>query len=338
LLTTITINRLSIITGCCFWFLIVGERRSTQEEDRENGSLLKGQARSVAFGVLMLVGIVETLSRRANVISIERDCVPMLAPPEAMEKNSHNNEEPSKYSLIQVNSAMARIDMLCELACPIITTWFFSVVESMRLAVAVVGILNATSIWIELVTARRLAQDFSALTEAKNPEIPVSTPSPGIPTQTPPLSSVQRALHTQLSRQAHSLRVFFSNDVSMPSFAMCLLHMLMLNISSTTVAFLLNSGYSLQIITVLEALGSSFELASTFVTPYAVGTPRRRLQQATDSETTPLLADGTADAPTASLVRGNADNVCRVGLWAISEMFVVLVSFHLPSAADFPGI
>jgi solute carrier family 40 (iron-regulated transporter), member 1 len=87
LLTTILVNRAAIIFACLIWLLIVSESSTTQDESQggakkmtldddssaSGSSILQGAPKSIAFGLLLCLGILESLSRKANVISIERD-------------------------------------------------------------------------------------------------------------------------------------------------------------------------------------------------------------------------------------------------------------------------
>ncbi|MCJ1473313.1 hypothetical protein MMC13_001964 [Lambiella insularis] len=69
-----------------------------------------------------------------------------------------------------------------------------------------------------------------------------------------------------------SLQEYFTTDIYLPSLATSGLHFSILNYSSTFTVFLLNSHFSLTFITLAETLSAFFELASTFLFPWAVHT------------------------------------------------------------------
>jgi iron-regulated transporter 1 len=151
LLTTITINRFAIVAACLLWFFIVGGQPRfepvTQSDGKSSGStaILHDTMKTVTFSLLLLLGIIESLSRKANVISIERDWVPILAPVTT----------PGGYTLTHVNAMMVRVDMICKLIAPIAISWFLSVVST-RAGVVVVALINGVGFTAELWSAGKL--------------------------------------------------------------------------------------------------------------------------------------------------------------------------------------
>jgi iron-regulated transporter 1 len=281
-------------------------------------SILQGRSKDIAFTGALVLGVLETLSRRLNVISISRDWVPILAPP--------NAEKPiqSKFPLVKVDSTMAGINMVCELLAPFVISGFLALVESMRVAVATVALVNSFSIWLEFATAKSIASEFEQLRNPKmnqNTEIDSSEVVQG---QCLPWI-VMRPIVSWLEGQVDSLRLYFSNDVWMASFAFAVLHTSLLSISSTTVVFLLNSGYSLRLITIAEAVSASFEFTSTIITPFAVNKlDKSIIEWEPISSEEPLVIEEEAEEIHKPVYQSTSA-ISRVGLYGISWQFISLV-------------
>ena len=351
LLTTILLNRFTIVTACIFWALIVsdsvnGPSKSTSQRDGnapdEPDSVVHGAAKTAVFCILLSLGIVESLARKANVVAMERDWIPVLAPPSLTEG----------YTLVHVNAIMARIDMVCKLIAPIAVSQFLSVV-SMRWGVLTIAISNSISWFVEYYTAKKVAESCPTLSAPK---------SVTVIDEVKPLPLAQRLWKTTaghvtswLPKYIDSLRIYFGSDVWKPSLANCITHASILSITSITVVFLLDSGYSLQFVTAGETISAFFELSSTFVTPFAVGRLARsaaKKSAAKRSANIPLATDEgqspSDDDDVVSLELGDdddttADRVNRavgtVGLFGILFLVIILVpalpiledlTWHLP--------
>jgi solute carrier family 40 (iron-regulated transporter), member 1 len=334
LLATIFVNRLSVIGACIFWFLIVSEtsfsspstsEASTPEDGATGDSILSGTMKSVAFAVLLGLGIIENLSRKANIISIERDWVPVLSPTSVAEK----------YTLTQVNATMARIDIACKLLAPLVMSWFFSVVPSIKLGVAAVVFSSVASLALEWLTSNMLwnmcpvLQEPKALDELSQRE---SQPREGhhgdhYPKQYQSLAS---KVLSQFSCFKTSVREYFNSSVWRPSLAMCMTHTSILSVTSVTVVFLLNSGYSLRLITIAEGANAVFELSSTILVPMAVkklassAKPHGRTYQLVDQDERSNdindrhREDDKSDSNVDAAIR-------KVGFWGICGMVLILL-------------
>ena len=97
---------------------------------------LKLQQWKDALNVLIFVlGILERLSRLANLISVDRDDVPTM-----IAAGIPETEKPG-YTLSDVNAVMSRIDLICKLGSPIAISAFMSATNSPRLgAVLLIGL------------------------------------------------------------------------------------------------------------------------------------------------------------------------------------------------------
>jgi iron-regulated transporter 1 len=261
------------MSACVIWFMIVQEagvggnskngsgQKPLPTEDSEENSLLRGHVKGIAFTLVLVLGVVENLSRRANVISIQRDWVPVLAPP-VVEKPARNG-----WTLVKVDATMTGINLVCELMAPFVIAGFLAFVGSMRIAVITIGFVNGLSIFLEFATARWIAGQFIQLRTAKNPQRSENgddeeasereTSQRSIPWYARPVQPLVGFIQGHIS----SFKLWMSLDVCLSSLSFCILHTNLLSISSTTVVFLLNSGYSLRLITIAEAVSATFEFA-----------------------------------------------------------------------------
>ena len=332
-----------IVSACVLWFLIVEESEvGSNKKPSPTGisqlskkfgkeSILQGRSKGIAFAGALLLGVIETLSRRLNVISISRDWVPILAPP--------NAEKPIqiKFPLVKVDSTMAGINMVCELLAPFVISGFLALVGSIRVAVTTVALVNSFSVWLEFATAKSIAKEFEQL---RNPKMHRNTAASEEVTEIAQARRVPwivrpiRPIVGWLEGQADSLRLYFSNNVWMASFAFAVLHTSLLSISSTTVVFLLNSGYSLRLITIAEAVSASFEFASTIVTPLAVNRLDKSAAlewESVPSEEPVVVEDEEAKDINKSVYRSTSA-IARVGMCGISWQFISLVSLLISVA------
>jgi iron-regulated transporter 1 len=325
LLATIGINRLAVAAACCLWFIIVGEGSATEdavEVAQEHGGGLWLMIKPIAFSTLLLLGIAESLSRKANVISLERDWVPILAPVST----------PTGYTLTHVNAMISRIDIVCKLAAPIAVSGFLSVVST-RVGVFTVFAMNGASFLAEVWSARKLWDQC--------PQLAVLKTKPNGEAQSPSSRTMfnfrTTSVYTFILGYLEGLYVYFDSDVWMPSVAMCVSHASVLSLTGVTVVFFLDSGYSLQLVTAAEALSTIFELGSTLLYPLAV----RRVVSSTpaagfvvvpqeDDEDDLHLAKGISNTQEAE-AEGVDMAISRVGLSGIMSMATVLVCPPSPS-------
>ena len=267
LLTTIAINRCSIISACVLWYLIVGGRPKPDAAGSVDAtSLLQGNMKTVAFGMLLLLGVTESLSRNANVITIERDWVPVLAPVVT----------PTGYNLAHVNAVMARIDMISKLIAPIVISAALSIIP-IREGVMAMALVNSISLVGEFWSALQLWAICPELAEKRiqdHSDLPIDHDH----------NNCGAKKESFIAAYIDSLKLYFGSSAWRPSLAMTVTHASILSISSVTVVFLLHSGYSLRLVTVGEALSAVFELSSTFLVPLRVQKVSRRLAAMGDYE------------------------------------------------------
>jgi solute carrier family 40 (iron-regulated transporter), member 1 len=236
--------------------------------DPSQTSVLSGITKFLAFLAILVFGIVENLSRKANLLSIERDWVPILAPAIISEAST------SQYDLAHVNATMARIDICCKLVAPIAVSGLSSMVSA-KISVVVVAASNIVGFGLELWTARRVWGNSANLRFAKS-----SSPKPKedqltylvFPRQRLSLSIFKACSTVALwwRGSIDSLRLYCSFGVWRASLAMAITQISVLSVTGVFVVFLLNSGYSWKVITIAKALSTLFELCSTIVAPFAI--------------------------------------------------------------------
>ena len=140
-------NRIVVILACCCWVVIIaqdGHKDTISPSDPsasvdEPRPLLVGEFKDTIFLVILVLGVIERLSRLANLISIERDWVPTLA------TAAESDKESPPYDLTHLNAVMSRIDLICKLGAPIMMSMFMSATKSSRLGAVAMIALNYVS-------------------------------------------------------------------------------------------------------------------------------------------------------------------------------------------------
>jgi len=311
LLTTIAVNRISVVTASVLWYFMVDPgaplwklaKNSPELLGMSDESIMKG----MFFSLLLLLGIVEELSASGNMLSMERDWIVVAAAPSG-----------KPYDLTHLNSTMRRIDLICKLIAPIIVSLVIST-ASVRIGVIATGLMSITSWGVEIWCARKawaLNSRLRAVRPAAEDLLPQDSRMP-----------IRRRMLLGLRRYAGDLQNYFSTNIWLPSIALSLLHLSVLSYGATFVTFLLSTGTSLEVITIARAAGSVVEISSTVVTPIGV----RHLGKAykhgmhlggrhTNNESTTLLEGNPEE-------EGRIETgLERLGLWGLSWQLLNLVS------------
>lgn len=350
LLTTISINRIVVIAACVCWASIINQ--NGQEKDPQSigftaqptdaRELKLHQRKDAIFLLILALGILERLSRLANLISIERDWVPTMVAASTADKR-----QPS-YDLSRLNAVMSRIDLVCKLGSPIAISAFMSAAKSPRLGVVLLIGLNFLTWPFEYWTVRIVWQGNQKLREAKvvegseTAETAVGENMNGAGFTLDNLLNLPKALLGWIYQYGRSLQQYFTTEVWMPSLAMSSLHFSVLTFSSTLIVFLVNSGFSMTLITWAEVTSAAFELSSTFLFPWAVrllGNERTAYRplanddsETTSTPSTPLRStfevdddDAKADGVGSSSHHSQIIGVSKLGLLAITLMLLTLI-------------
>lgn len=327
LLSTISVNRISVVSASVFWFFISRSRNGQREgtlqisgsDDIPISSILKG----AMFTVILALGVLEGLSAGGNMMSMERDWVVTAAAPDGQ-----------PYDLTQLNSVMRRIDLICKLIAPILISVIISATD-VKIGVLVVGSMSAASWAVELWCAKRV---WDLNPRLKAPKILGDQETSGLSTGT--LSIVEsrprtflNTAFTGVSRYVQDFKNYFSSMVWTPSLALALLHISALTYSATFITYLLTVGFSLELITVARAAGSVVEISSTIVTPFGVQYLSKAQihgrycgQDRNCQDSTTALLEGAGHQEDGRTETG----LERLGLWGLSWQLFNLVSILPP--------
>ncbi|MCJ1479464.1 hypothetical protein MMC13_008150 [Lambiella insularis] len=303
LLLTISINRATVILACFAWFVLIHDTQSPHFPAVQWSLVTLSGSKPWLFTLILGLGIFEKLSGIGNMISMERDWVPALAFSPAT--NLHS------YSLTHLNSIMRRIDLVCKLLAPLVVSLIITV-TSTRGGIVFVGGMSLICWGSEVYCARRVWALKPQLREPKSQSRIIRSESTSLP---------GTAAFEFCSKQWAQLQAYFQTDVWAPSIALALLHLSVLSYSATFITFLLNSGFSLIVITIARAAGSIVEVSSTFVAPLGIShftIPDIPPEPAEDQEA--LLA-----CPQEVHEKGHAVGLARSGLWGITLQLVNLI-------------
>ena len=310
--------------------------------DRSNG------LKNGLFAIVLVLGIAERMSRMANLFSIERDWIPTIAYPWG-EKG-----EMDAYDLTYLNAAMSRIDLICKLGSPIVTTGILSS-RTPTAVLAALLMFNCLSWFIEVWTARKAYENYPALQKPKVVKAALADSSKAISGEAlldqPKLPSRLWTFWRAIRKGCMEIRAwvlsvysavleYFDTEIWIPSLATSSLHFSIVNFSSTFNVFLLHAGFSLTFITVGEIFSAVFEFSSTIVFPLFVsllssGQHNIPILSNDPSSGTPMLPLGSDEDETASLHEGKEDDysrasvslgVSRLGALALWQMILCFVS------------
>lgn len=285
-----------MIAACICWAIIIEKEVLDEVPTSDDATteftdarpLKLHQWKDAIFLLILMLGILERLSRLANLVSIERDWVPTMVVTASADKQQ------LPYDLSYLNAVMSRIDLICKLGSPIVISAFMSATQSPRLgAVLLIG-LNFLTWPFECWTARLVWQGNEQLRDEKVDgsevkDFALSRNKNGAGLTLDGLFKASKALLGWIVQYGRSLRQYFSTEIWMPSLAISSLHFSVLTFSSTLIVFLVNSGFSMTLITWAEVLSAAFELSSTFIFPWAVrvlSIKRTAYRPLSDDETT----------------------------------------------------
>ena len=344
-------NRIVVILACCCWVVIIaqdGHKDTTSPSDPSASvdqprPLSVGEFKDTIFLVILALGVIERLSRLANLISIERDWVPTLAT--AVE----SDKEPPPYDLTHLNAVMSRIDLICKLGAPIVMSMFMSATKSSRLGAVAMIALNFVSWPLEYWTAQTCWQDSTRLQKEKA-EVPTACAEAGVSKdieleKSPEYPRLWASLYNFVGRFSSwirqygwSLKLYFATDIWMASLAITGLHFSILVFSGTLTVFLVNSGFSLKLVTWAEIFSAMFELGSTYVFPLGVrllATQRTSYQalrpmsvHSPPPSPSPLTCETMDESQLGNeppLHDEHRRGVSTLGMWALAFLLICLV-------------
>jgi iron-regulated transporter 1 len=292
--TTIFVNRFSVILACVLWYFLLENNPSSLDKEWASDFTL----RNAMFGVILMLGVFETLSATGNTLSMERDWIVVAA-----------SSEGQTYDLTALNAVMRRIDLTCKLISPILISMIISTFGT-RTGVLLVAAMSACSVGLEYLCARRVWNSIPRLRSQK----PASQrPDEHEDTS----SSFLRHLHAFVQ----DLNQYCSSIVFIPSLALSLLHLSALAYSASLITFLLNVGITLNTITIARAIGSIVEVSSTVVTPIGI----QRLSKAKHHG---LFYEQVSSADVVEVEassKGSEVGLFRLGLWGLTWQLINLI-------------
>ena len=220
---------------------------------------------------------------------MERDWVPTVA-----------SENPSvitkvSFDLTHLNTVMRRIDILCKLCAPLVVAPIISAI-SPAYSVLVIGTFSLVSWGVERWCAHQVwarqprlrapkgghSNDEASfqlhdLSMVEDENIRMQRQSDRTHSNQPCFSlrrttaSMLILLRGSLQSNFDNLSYFFKSPLWIPALGVAMLHASVLNYGNTISTWLLNAGFSINLVTVARASGSVFEMGSTVVFPFAVG-------------------------------------------------------------------
>ncbi|KAI1268790.1 Ferroportin1-domain-containing protein [Xylariaceae sp. FL1019] len=329
LLSTILCNRGSVILGSFVWLFILSQENSVANESPANeplrytvpqNDILKG----VVFAVAIAFGIVERLSASGNMISMERDWIVTAAAP--LGKPWYYAPPSFLDDLTNLNAVMRRIDLVCKLIAPIAISIIISATGSVRVGVVYTALTSLISIPIELLSAKRVWNACPVLQAPKLIAQPRHTQEQESTVSDHRLMGIISSWQTRVRQHFHGFETYFSTKVWVPSVALALLHFNMLTWRATFITYLINLGYSLNVITLARTIGSVFEISSTVITPWGIaylGKTRRRgtLDDLPDGSDIGLLQDEETHEDRINDAQ-TVIGLQRLGLWGMSSQVV----------------
>ncbi|KAE8453801.1 hypothetical protein EG329_009313 [Mollisiaceae sp. DMI_Dod_QoI] len=318
LISTISVNRVAVISASVLWFFIV--EPTTGTIDSTYGSVYAGLPfpellKGGIFALILMLGILEILSGQGNMLSMERDWVVTVAAPAGR-----------PYDLTHLNAVTKRIDLICKLLAPILISVIISATNN-KVGVLIVGGMSTCSWFLEVFCAR--------IVWNKNPKLQAAKP---FKRQVQQESQARRNLFIRVvegfHQYAQDFKNYFSTRVWIPSLSLALLYFSALAYSSNFITFMINAGISLEVITIARALGSVVEISSTLVTPVgvrvlgnAINHGRFRGRDRTASRAALLQHETESDEEDRNEVeKWRAETGCeRLGLWGLSWQFANLI-------------
>ncbi|EXJ67270.1 uncharacterized protein A1O5_09283 [Cladophialophora psammophila CBS 110553] len=204
----------------------------------------------VLLAVTIVLACVEKLCAIMNTVSVERDWVVVIA---------GDNE----VTLRALNSQMRRIDLFCKLCSPLLTASLES--YNTRIAIAVMGAVNAISTIAEYVLIARVYEAFPSLVRGH----PSSTrPDECSDDLTQASESVPRdPVRLSLWR---NLKIYMSQGAFLPSLSLSILYLTVLSFGGQMVTYLLASGYTSTMIALIRLISTGCEMSATWMAPTAM--------------------------------------------------------------------
>ncbi|KAF3907438.1 hypothetical protein ABW21_db0207207 [Orbilia brochopaga] len=245
---------------------------------------------------------------------MERDWVPTLA------------LEAGQSSLHALNATMRRIDLICKVLAPgcvtLLPTGFAAIgvtaPHSMFWSVVVIAAMSLLSPWVEWISAQRVWRESERL------QAPKIVERDGSQDETRTVTWKQF-----LQRKLSGFARFCHSAVLLPTISISLMYLSVLTFSSPMITFLLNSGFSLPVVTIARLFSSVLEVSATAVMPWGVRTirdrPVKHWRHRHEAEEQVGFLEESEEHSLRGLTNIDKAEVERVGLWAVWWMTLTLL-------------
>ncbi|KAH7327182.1 Ferroporti-1 [Rhexocercosporidium sp. MPI-PUGE-AT-0058] len=246
--TSIVVNHASIVIIYLAWMLWPG---IVQDDSTFTKNAL--------FTTIVLFDVVQVMSAVGNSLSISRDWIPTLV----------GADMGSDYTLSHVNAVIARVNLFCKVASPLLLPVIISAF-SRSVWISLV-ILTTVLVWIvEIYVLRNVSLENPQLLSLKAQETNPEDSMEGLGLNGGKHMDTLRKLEILVCRQpAQRLRHFFSMPIWPAAICMAFLYLTVLVYSAPLITYLLQSGMPLTIVTIARASGSLLGFIATFTTPLA---------------------------------------------------------------------
>ncbi|KAK6497591.1 hypothetical protein TWF481_011998 [Arthrobotrys musiformis] len=301
---TILVQRIAVLTACACWMVLLWSGSDTSSP--HDLGLKWG-----VLAVIVVLSCIERLAAGGNVAVMERDWVPTLAP--AVGGSLHN-----------LNATMRRIDLICKVLAPGFVTLLpmgFSATtvtekHSVFWSVVVIAMMSLLSPWVEWFSAQRVWSKNELLQAPKTIERVWTNGREANGHNT-------GGVGQHLRRKMSGVTRFCKSAVLLPTISISLMYVSVLTFSSPMITFLLNSGFTLPVVTAARLFSSILEVSATAVMPWGVKTLRDRpakYWRPVDEDELGFLEENPSEP-------SNIDKaeVERVGLWAVWWMTLSLM-------------
>ncbi|KAK6352968.1 hypothetical protein TWF696_004958 [Orbilia brochopaga] len=301
--TTILVQRLAVLAACTFWAILLWSNDSGARESLA--------AKWTILSVIVVLSGIERLAAGGNTAVMERDWVPTLA------------SAAGESSLHKLNAIMRRIDLTCKVLAPGFVTLLpisFNAIQttaphSMFWSVVVIASISFLSPWVEWVSAQRVWSQSELLQAPKIIE--------------PDSSQDETSIATRMRRKFSGLVSFCHSAVFLPTISISLLYLSVLTFSSPMITFLLNSGFSLPVVTIARLFSSTLEVSATAIMPWGVKTlknrPVKQWRHEYELEEQVGFLDESEERFSRNPMNVDKGEVERVGLWAVWWMTLTLL-------------
>ena len=222
------------------------------------------------------------------IVSMERDWVPTVA------SDGPDTATRVSYDLTHLNTVMRRIDILCKLGAPLAIAPVISALTPAYsvFAIASLGLVSwgverwcAHQVWTRQPRLRApkgrpsvdqmsVQLEHFSITGDDDMSIDLHSDQRHVgqtgswPQKT--MANIFALLKQSLQSNLDNLSYFFSSPLWIPALGVAMLHASVLNYGNTVITWLLNAGFSVNLVTVAKASGSIFEMGSTVVFPFAI--------------------------------------------------------------------